>query len=113
MAERAVTKAIEPVAQKRTNRALAPGRNCWRLEHAGRVAFLIDGAAYFAALRAAATLARRSMFILGWDIDSRIRLMPEGPSDGLPESLGDFLNALAKRSRSLDIYVLNWDFAML
>ena len=29
---------------------LVPGRNCWRIERAHRLAFLIDGAAYFAAL---------------------------------------------------------------
>jgi len=92
---------------------LQPGRNCWRLERARRAAFLVDGAAYFAALRAAAIRARRSIFILGWDIDSRLRLVPEGANDGLPEGLGDFLNALAKRSRELEIHVLDWDFAML
>jgi phospholipase D1/2 len=92
---------------------LQPGRNCWRVEHAGRIAFLVDGAAYFSALRAAAVQARRSIYILGWDIDSRMQLTPEGAQDGLPEPLGEFLNALAKRSRELRIYVLNWDFAML
>jgi phospholipase D1/2 len=92
---------------------LEPGRNCWRLEQARRVAFLVDGAAYFAALRAAAAKARRSIFILGWDIDSRMRLVPEGADDGLPEPLGEFLNALAKRSRKLRIHILDWDFAML
>lgn len=92
---------------------LEPGRNCWRLAQAGRVTFLVDGAAYFSALRAAAAKARRSIFILGWDIDSRMRLVPEGAGDGLPEPLGDFLNALAKRSRKLRIHILDWDFAML
>lgn len=99
---------------ERSDRAiLAPGRNCWRLEHADRVAFLVDGADYFSAVRAAALRARRSIFILGWDIDSRVRLVPEGADDDLPEPLGDFLNALAKRSRTLHIYMLNWDFPML
>jgi phospholipase D1/2 len=92
---------------------LEPGRNCWRVEPAGRVSFLVDGAAYFSAVRAAAAKARQSIFIVGWDIDSRMRLVPEGANDGLPEPLGDFLNALAKRSRKLHIYILNWDFAML
>jgi hypothetical protein len=92
---------------------LEPGRNCWRLEPARRVAFLVDGAAYFAAVRAAAAKAQHSIFILGWDIDSRMRLVPEGADDGLPEPLGDFLNALAKRSRKLCIHILNWNFAML
>jgi phospholipase D1/2 len=92
---------------------LQPGRNCWQLAPAARVAFLVDGAAHFSAVRAAARAARRSIFILGWDIDSRMCLVPEGADDGLPEPLGEFLNALAKRSRKLHVYVLNWDFAMV
>ena len=92
---------------------LVPGRNCWRIERSDRVAFLIDGAAYFAAVRSALAKARHSILVLGWDIDSRMRLVPEGAGDGLPEPLGDFLNAIIARRRELHGYVLSWDFAML
>jgi phospholipase D1/2 len=92
---------------------LVPGRNCWRVERAGRLAFLIDGAAYFAALRSAIAQAKRSVFIVGWDIDSRIRLVPQGANDGLPEELGDFLNEVVTREPHLRMYVLSWDFAMV
>jgi phosphatidylserine/phosphatidylglycerophosphate/cardiolipin synthase-like enzyme/uncharacterized membrane protein YdjX (TVP38/TMEM64 family) len=92
---------------------LTPGRNCWRIEPAQRVAFLIDGAAYFAALRSAIAQARRSVFILGWDFDSRIRLVPQGAQDGYPEELGEFLKEVVRRERRLRMYVLSWDFAML
>ena len=92
---------------------LAPGRNCWRIERADRVAFLIDGENYFAAVRDALARARRSFFILGWDIDSRMQLVPGGARDGLPWRLGDFLNALMAERRGLRGYVLSWDFAML
>jgi phosphatidylserine/phosphatidylglycerophosphate/cardiolipin synthase-like enzyme/uncharacterized membrane protein YdjX (TVP38/TMEM64 family) len=92
---------------------LAPGRNCWRIERAERVAFLVDGDEYFGAVRAALARARHSILILGWDIDSRMRLVPDGARDGLPEPLGDFLNAVVSRTRGLHGYVLSWDFAML
>ena len=92
---------------------LVPGRNCWRIERAERVAFLVDGAEYFGAVRAALAKARRSILILGWDIDSRMRLVPDGAHDGLPEPLGEFLNAVVARCRDLHGYVLSWDFAML
>ena len=92
---------------------LVPGRNCWRIERADRVAFLVDGAEYFGAVRSALAKARRSILILGWDIDSRMRLTPDGAQDGLPEPLGDFLNAIVARRRDLHGYVLSWDFAML
>lgn len=77
------------------------------------MAFLVDGEAYFSALRAATARATQSIFIIGWDIDSRVNLVPGGADDGLPEPLGDFLDALARRSRHLRIFILSWDFAML
>lgn len=92
---------------------LQAGRNCWRTARAGRVAFLVDGAAYFAAFRAAAAQAERSIFVVGWDVDSRTALAPGGAGDALPDALGDFLDALARRRRGLHVHVLDWDFAML
>jgi hypothetical protein len=71
---------------------LKPGKNCWRIEHADRVRLLVDGAEYFHAFRETAKKARRSIQLIGWDIDSRFALEQEGPPDGLPTSLGDFLN---------------------
>jgi phosphatidylserine/phosphatidylglycerophosphate/cardiolipin synthase-like enzyme/uncharacterized membrane protein YdjX (TVP38/TMEM64 family) len=92
---------------------LVPGRNCWRIDPANRLAFLIDGADYFAAVRSAIAKAQRTVFIVGWDIDSRIKLVPGGANDGFPEELGDFLNEVVKRQRDLRMYVLSWDFAMV
>ncbi len=98
---------------------LRPGHNCWRVEPCRRFAMLVDGDAYFTALRQALTRAEHSVFILGWDIDSRMRLAPDSPVDGadtvdgLPHALRDFLNALCRRRRGLRIYVLSWDFAMV
>lgn len=57
--------------------------------------------------------ARHSIFVLGWDLDSRTELAPEGAEDALPTALGEFLNALVKRRRELHVYLLNWDFVML
>ncbi len=94
-------------------RLLEAGRNCWRIERASRLAFLVDGEEYFTALRSSLTKARRSVFILGWDIDSRMRLVPQGARDGYPDPLCDFLNAIVARQRGLRAYVLTWDYAML
>ncbi|RQS12308.1 hypothetical protein DIE07_09060 [Burkholderia sp. Bp9002] len=92
---------------------LERGRNCDAIRHAHRFSTLIDGAAYFATLRAALARARDTVFIVGWDIDSRMRLVPDGADDGLPEPLGAFLCALAAARPHLRIYVLAWDFAMI
>ncbi|ADJ28583.1 VTT domain-containing protein [Nitrosococcus watsonii] len=90
-----------------------PGNNCWRLEQATRAAFLIDGAAYFKAFRSAVEQAEHSILILGWDINSRLRLVRDEPSDSLPETLADLLNTVVSRRRKLQAHVLCWDFAMI
>jgi phospholipase D1/2 len=95
---------------------LRPGRNCWRVAPCARLSMLVDADAYFPALRQALTQAEHSVFILGWDIDSRMRLLQgsdTAPADGLPAELRDFLNALCRRRRGLRIYVLSWDYAMV
>jgi len=100
-------------AQPRAARILAPGRNCWRQTRADRVAWLIDGEAYFRAFRDAVKRAQRSILIIAWDIDSRTLLLPEDPRDGWPIALGELLHAALVRNRALHVRILEWDFAML
>jgi phospholipase D1/2 len=95
------------------NRLLQAGRNCWRIEHAQRFSLLIDADIYFRAVREAILAARHSIYILSWDIDSRMWLVPGGANDGYPEPLGEFLHAVVASRPDLHAYVLNWDFAML
>jgi len=92
---------------------LERGRNCDTIRHADRFAMLVDGDAYFATLRAALRRARHTVFIVGWDVDSRMHLSPTGADDGLPDTLAAFLHALAAARHNLRIYVLAWDFAMI
>lgn len=94
-------------------RWLVPGRTCWRSERASRLAFLVDGADFFSAVRTAIANARHSFYILGWDINSEVKLCPDGAGDGLPDPLGRFLNAVVKRRPNLHGHVLGWDYAML
>jgi hypothetical protein len=61
-------------------------------------------------VRSAIAQAKRSVFILAWDFDSRIRLVPQGANDGYPEDLGEFLKEVARRQRDLRMYILSWDF---
>lgn len=93
---------------------LAPGRNCWRIEKAERVAFLIDGEAYFAALRRALLDARQAVYIMAWDIYSELALVRgEAAEDGKPVTLKALLNTIAAERPALRVYILNWDFVML
>lgn len=102
---------------------LRPGETCWRVEQADRFGFIVDGADYFVALRAAMLEARRSILLIGWDFDSRIRFGNPASrdrgrgapvaADGGPERLGDFLLWLAERTPGLEIRLLRWDVGAL
>ena len=94
---------------------LAPNRNIWRLERAGRAAVLIDGASYFGALREALLKARSTVFIIGWDLDSRTRLVDESghANDGYPEAFVDFLTVLVNERPQLTVHLLVWDYSVL
>lgn len=92
---------------------LQPGRNCWRMNKAAKVSFLIDAKAYYHAFREAVKQARETVFICGWDIDSRLALLRDDPDDGYPVNLRDFLDAVASREDGPQIHILIWDFAML
>ena len=103
---------------------LVPGRTCWKTVRARHVAMIQDAGPAFAAIASALEEARRSIFILGWDLDSRTPLRPElppgkdgagGPSRGpLP---GDALLALLcrclERQPALEVFILVWDYAVI
>jgi phospholipase D1/2 len=95
------------------DRLLAPGVNCWRVARANRCALLVDGEAYFKAVHDAIGRARRAVWILGWDIDSRIGLVRGDGEDDRPTSLVEFLHHTLKRRRGLRVHVLVWDFSMV
>lgn len=86
---------------------LQAGRNCWRIEHADRFAFIVDAQDYFIALRKAMITAQHSILLIGWDFDPRISFGI--PDDGGPERLGDFIMWLVDRTPSLKIRLLQWD----
>jgi phosphatidylserine/phosphatidylglycerophosphate/cardiolipin synthase-like enzyme/uncharacterized membrane protein YdjX (TVP38/TMEM64 family) len=89
-----------------------PGGNCSGVAQAGRVALLVDAEEYYDAFVRAAERARRTITIVGWDFDSRTVL--RFGRDGRPEViLGDFLNGLVERNRSLRIRILDWDYPMI
>ncbi|HEX6321620.1 MAG TPA: hypothetical protein VFZ84_22350, partial [Burkholderiales bacterium] len=71
---------------------LRPGRNCFAVARAERVALLVDADAYFTAFYQAALRARRSITILAWDFNSQTRLHFDPVPEGAPPALlGEFL----------------------
>lgn len=95
------------------DKLLQPSRNYHRLESAHRAAVLIDGETYFRVLHQALRRARHSVFIVGWDLHSEVRLIRDGDTGGYPERLGTLLDSLAQQRPDLVIYLLSWDFAMI
>lgn len=89
---------------------LRPGDTCWRVSRSHRAALLIDGEDYFRRLDEALRSARRSIFILGWDFDSRIRLRPRNPH---APSLGNVLRKLVEERPELEVRILIWSAAIV
>ncbi|MDP3154434.1 MAG: VTT domain-containing protein [Archangium sp.] len=82
-------------------------KTCWRRALAHRVAFLVDGANYFDVLASAMQRAKRSIYIVGWDLHSRMELRPQSPDD--PCVLVELLHELTERNPALEVRVLTWD----
>lgn len=108
-----------PMTNDQADALLRAGETCWRVARASRAALIVDAAEYFLHLRTALTNAERAVYLIGWDFDLRIEMVP-GQSDedgnapdGLPNQLGDFLEALVDRRPHLHLHILKWDGAML
>lgn len=87
------------------------GVSAWRIVTASRAAVLIDGAAYFETIAEGVRRAQERVFILGWDIHSRTLLQRRKDGEGL--ELRELLRQALDRRRSLHVYILVWDFAMI
>ncbi len=74
---------------------------------------LVDGEECFEAIAEAIARARHTIFIAGWDIHSRARLLSGRSLSHLPSEVGPFLSAVVRRRRGLRAFILSWDFAMI
>lgn len=87
---------------------LEPGRNCWRIDKAERASLVIDAADYFRLAREAMLKARSQILLIGWDLDTRIKLIDDEEDSEAPVHLGPFISWLAKHRPELCIYILAW-----
>jgi phospholipase D1/2 len=92
---------------------LKEGRNCWRIRNAGRMAFLVDGASYYEAFASAVEQAQKSIYIAGWDIDSRISLFRRDTHRHDSIKLKEIVAKKVKGTPGLHVHVLCWDFSMI
>ncbi|WID98492.1 hypothetical protein QO058_09765 [Bosea vestrisii] len=91
---------------------LCPGRNCFDVVKVERAAVLVDGADYFRHLESSLRQARRSIIIIGWDFDGRIRLRPQADGEESPP-LGQLLRALVEANPQLCVHILIWSASVL
>src|SRR5688500_16682554 len=68
-----------------------PGHICWRVERAQRFYCIQDAADYFRLVRQAILQAHESIFILGWDIQASLNLVPGGAPDDAPTRLDELV----------------------
>lgn len=96
---------------KATHSILEKGRNCWKITRASHASMLVDCYNYYRAIHEAVSRARHSVFVLGWDIDSRIELLRE---DGLhgPRRFFDLIQWKARQNPNLMIYLNRWDYSL-
>lgn len=92
------------------NSNLLFARRCfWRETYVDRLSILIDAKAYFESLAASLESAEKSICIMGWDLDTRIRLRRIDPKHS-KESLGALISRLVRKRSELHVYVLIWNF---
>lgn len=86
----------------------------WRYAHAERASVIIDAADYFLLMQEAMLKAKKRIFLIGWDFDTRIHLThgrrwwqrPYRP--GYPSRLGSFVGWLVRHRPDLDVRILKW-----
>jgi phosphatidylserine/phosphatidylglycerophosphate/cardiolipin synthase-like enzyme len=89
--------------------------NAWRLHHV-RSGILVDARDYYRAFYEAASRARRSILLLGWQFDSDVALVRGGdvPAGVDPDSvrLLAFLDGLCAARPELEVRLLAWDHSL-
>ncbi|MEX1033410.1 MAG: VTT domain-containing protein [Cellvibrionaceae bacterium] len=90
------------------------GSNCWRTGEAEFATPLIDCDNFFRAVHNAISKAKHSVFIIGWDIDSRIRLLHghEEANANYPSVISELLAKKARDTPGLNVYLLRWDSSL-
>lgn len=90
-----------------------PGQNCSYAVKADHMAVIVDCGNYYRNLRESIIKAKHSIFITGWDIDSRIELTRGTDSlyPSAPNNLYDLLIWKAKANPDLRIYLNKWNYA--
>ena len=88
--------------------------NCWKQSTARYAAPLIDCENYYRALYESICKAKKSIYIVGWDIDSRIKLIRGKEADNLKYSpiISELIAQRTTENPELEVYLLRWDSSL-
>lgn len=111
----------DPASKKSNDRASDFAKSAepglWRIEKASRAKVIVDADDYFRVMQQVMMRAKKRIFLIGWDFDTRIALgrgrrwWQMLPRRHPPRRLGRFIVWLVKRNPDLEVYVLKWNFA--
>jgi phospholipase D1/2 len=104
----------KPGPQNDNRSLLIAGENCEHITQASHIAMLVDTANYYRPLYEAICKARHSIFVLGWDIDSRIRLLrgEDASNAKHPTRFFNLIRWKARNNPDLKIYLNRWHFSL-
>lgn len=108
----------EDEADGKTREAEGDG-SVWRYAHAERASVIVDAADYFLHMQEAMLAARKRIFLIGWDFDTRIHLTHgrrwwQRPyRRGHPSRLGSFIGWLPRHRKQLAVFILKWRVSIL
>jgi len=93
-------------------RILREPENVWCQKPVTSAGLLVDGEDYYRAFYAAAQLAQNYILLAGWQFDTDACLLrgADAADAPLPVTLCEFLDALCRRTPTLHVYLLAWDF---
>jgi phospholipase D1/2 len=88
---------------------------CAALVEVEQGAVLVDAEGYYAAFCTAALLARRYIYISGWQFDTHARLLrPDARQPvAYPVEFVPFLNYLCELTPELEVYITAWDYSLV
>jgi phospholipase D1/2 len=94
------------------DRILRQNENVWCQEPVAATGLLVDGDDYYRAFYHAGQLAKDYILLAGWQFDTDACLLrgPEAEGAVLPVTLLEYLDALCRRTPTLRVYLLAWDF---
>lgn len=89
--------------------------NCWWAGNASHATVVVDCGNYYRDLYESISKAKHSVFVLGWDIDSRIELLRGEAARGsaYPATFFELIRQKAEENPALAVYLNRWNYSFV